>query len=767
MVLFRGPTRYSGCFDESTYLLACGVDVCYCLRVDVFVLSDALLGLIVVLTHGDSDAARSARHDSVLGCIPHLQQALIELAIHPGLVPPGLRLPPGGALADSSFAACLKATGEAHRLEDVFDEGRRLQHVLTGWVQELEAEVFDIGKLARLIDYPEETTVPRVPEPKPTYNPVEEAWARQRHIADQVLAGLADVDYTDAAARDRLVRNIEQNASVYFVNMVMNGEALMQAVLQAERNRAGFIQVVRGGLREVTRVQGRMFRIYQIRRMPLGTGYGSYNDTVDRLERICGHIDKLVQLPKAYLEALREIIRRKKFAKRYGADSDRARKRLSRFQNTEIARRQDFHNRFGQYLPAWPGFAAFADFPSTTITRPEPFDLDLPDVTVEEFSAAAQMVERGLGDVGLQHLSVMMKGSKHGDSDLIRGTGDSVLGLGVDIVADDDGDDEVGDPEQVRELQLQLIALHTESSRLQTEKTQLLLRAEAAEMVARPEPDARLVDAAAAERIAAVQAELDAAAAERIAEVQAELDAQRAELATVRTNLDKGTDQLSRLTSRLAETEAGKSEAEAGREKLLEMLNAAEQRHKQAQAAAAAELVAANAEIESLRERLELVSLGVAEPHGAAAVVNGPAPGSGSGSSLRSSWGAADELLASDVNASSTEFESTGSPPSELIDATNLPRITFTGSFQVGDYVLLMPWAKNQKLFVAFQKKASPRQNIVSNTSLQKLTASAQKGLHVGQITSISHEQAYDGSNPYALPVGTDYNVLEVEPWKS
>ena len=395
----------------------------------------------------------------VLGSLP-VHTAFVPGAIDGKRSPPASRLAAGQDGQDApyrpSLEACLRAMNPNQDTQGEFDTLRSLH-------EELKRQVEDVLKETegtRVLAASSHVMDPVHEGPMALLIPDTDAALQELHTATEAVLQRCQEMVNDArniphTEAERLISlNLEE-----FDRIQRSMHELQLKLDQLWQSHGDFCVSLRCELAMVVKVQQHIFRI---RRSYPKHDFQQY---IARAQKVSGRVNTLVQLPYAYTQTLREIIRRRKFSRTYGKVAQHSRQKLDKMRNAEIETRQKFHKNCGQYLPNWDVFRGLDDYPRTCVVKPQPFDTNLPNITVEDVEEAANTVQQSLGEDGMALLEPMWQTD---DTDPTTVHDDSVLHM-----------DESEESDRVRDLQYQLLSLHHEAFRLKTEKTELQLRLEA------------------------------------------------------------------------------------------------------------------------------------------------------------------------------------------------------------------------------------------------------------------------------------------------
>eukprot|EP00164_Ancoracysta_twista_P002213 GFYU01002924.1.p1 GENE.GFYU01002924.1~~GFYU01002924.1.p1 ORF type:complete len:1060 (-),score=318.65 GFYU01002924.1:109-3288(-) len=104
-----------------------------------------------------------------------------------------------------------------------------------------------------------------------------------------------------------------------------------------------------------------------------------YQDVMKREKHAFTDLGHLSQMPDAYWQGLREVVRRRNYRKTYMVQAGEVAENISKEREAEVARRERFHKRYGKHLPKnlIPGLAEKP--PYFEINFPS-FDADLPPI---------------------------------------------------------------------------------------------------------------------------------------------------------------------------------------------------------------------------------------------------------------------------------------------------------------------------------------------------------------------------------------------------
>lgn len=731
------------------------------------------------------------RCKAVVDCSTHVGDVLRALPVHPSLVPAA-----GDAHADlsasqqagpagfgqvprdgdrrMSLAACLSKVDPGRDVGAEFEALRRLCEDLQLHLGELGQETRDAHAAA---DAGHVTDPRREGDLAGLVPGVEQGLRGQQTAAEAVFQrcqGVAGKDPMQLTRTEvtQLLGVVHQNLGA-FREVEASALGVQRAVASLAQSHAAFCTELRGGLASVVNVQQLIKRVR--RKYPVA----ELQRYVAQADKLRGRASAVLQLPFAYTQTLREIIRRRKFARTYGKLAQHSRQKLDQMRKVEIQTRRRFFNTCGQFLPDWATFRGLDDYPRTCMVKPQPFDTNLPtNITVEDVEEAANTMQQALGADGMAALQPMWD---TGVDEPEATPEDAMFSL-------------TDDSERVRELQHQLLALHSECFRLQTEKVQaeLQLRAEADNLTRAPTLPGPASPASAggravvrhngsadtgAEAAAGVTHELDVADGGNFGDVReaattetggrvgdradsanspgagphvhgeecAASDNDGASLsspsspspqlpgATTAQGQEQLRAELAALRQELAQTKSHLAETQADSIRLADNLSDAETK-----------LATLSGEIDSSGERV-MPSLSPDPTLASSAATPPVQPPSEAGPA-----------------AGGAHAES-GSLPNEQRER---PHLAFTGAFRPQDIGLFIGWKSVN--YVAYQHRARVKHNIVSARSLANINGQG-KGLRkqpfVGRIMGITEGVAL-ASNAYDLPAGTTYNVLDVELWE-
>lgn len=127
---------------------------------------------------------------------------------------------------------------------------------------------------------------------------------------------------------------------------------------------------------------------------------GDIAQRVNHIKSTCRDLSTLSRMPTAYVSALHEIRRQRKFSEQYRRNVDELRTKIESMRDQEIERRRDFVGRYGKYLPTdWNEFDGLRKKP-VDYFRYMPHSLDepsdtapLPEVSEEGVVEAAEAVD--------------------------------------------------------------------------------------------------------------------------------------------------------------------------------------------------------------------------------------------------------------------------------------------------------------------------------------------------------------------------------------